>query len=162
WQQFTGPVMAKGLEDTTFYVHNPLVSVNEVGGDSSGPDLYFGVEEFHRRNLGRHARCPHALNASSTHDTKRSEDVRARINVLSEFPQEWSKCLRRWGRLNAPDVAPAPNEQVLIYQSMLGAWPIDVDRLKQYVTKALREGKTHTSWVDINEEYEQRVLGFVE
>src|SRR5438093_9574174 len=116
WQQFTGPVMAKGLEDTAFYVHNPLISVNEVGGDSNGPEVYFGVEEFHRRNLTRHARWPKTINASSTHDTKRSEDVRTRINVLSEMPREWERCLRRWTRYH-PDIdVPAPNEQVLIFQ----------------------------------------------
>jgi (1->4)-alpha-D-glucan 1-alpha-D-glucosylmutase len=161
WQQFTGPVMAKGLEDTAFYVHNPLLSVNEVGGDSNGPEIYFGVEEFHRRNLARHARWPHTLNATSTHDTKRSEDVRARINVLSELPQDWARCLRRWQRMN-PSEAADRNEQILIYQSMLGAWPIEPDRLKQYVTKALREAKTHTSWIDINEKYEEQVLSFVD
>src|SRR5262249_51858217 len=142
WQQFTGPVMAKGLEDTAFYVHNPLMSVNEVGGDSSGPEVYFGVEEFHRRNATRRARWPHAMSASSTQDTKRSEDVRARINVLSELPMEWARCLRRWIHWNPADTAPEMNEQILIYQSMLGAWPVGSDRLKQYVTKALREGKT--------------------
>ena len=162
WQQFTGPVMAKGLEDTAFYLHNALMSVNEVGGDCNGPEIYFGLEEFHRRNLARHARWPRTMNTTSTHDTKRSEDVRARINVLSEFPDEWSRCLRRWSRMNPSEIAPDCNEQVLVYQSMLGAWPIEVDRLKQYVTKALREGKKHTSWININEEYEERVLSFVE
>jgi len=161
WQQFTGPVMAKGLEDTAFYVHTPLLSVNEVGGDSNGPEIYFGVEGFHRRNLARHARWPHTLNATSTHDTKRSEDVRARINVLSELPQNWTRSLRRWQRMN-PTEAPDRNEQILIYQSMLGAWPIEPDRLKQYVTKALREAKTHTSWIDINEKYEEQVLSFID
>jgi (1->4)-alpha-D-glucan 1-alpha-D-glucosylmutase len=162
WQQFTGPVMAKGLEDTSFYVHNPLISVNEVGGDSSGPESYFGVEEFHRRNLKRHKHWPHTMNASSTHDTKRSEDVRARINVLSELTEVWARALRRWMRIRPSKEAPDPNEQILIYQSMLGAWPIELDRLKQFLTKALREGKTHTSWVDIDEDYERRVHAFLE
>ena len=162
WQQFTGPVMAKGLEDTTFYVHNPLISVNEVGGDSNGPECYFGIKEFHQRNLDRRARWPHTMNASSTHDTKRSEDVRARINVLSEFPEQWARSLRRWMRWTSTLGAPAPNEQILIFQSMLGAWPIEPDRLKQYVTKALREGKTHTSWLNVDERYERRVLSFVD
>jgi (1->4)-alpha-D-glucan 1-alpha-D-glucosylmutase len=162
WQQFTGPVMAKGLEDTTFYVHNPLISANEVGGDSNGPETYFGVDEFHRRNLARRARWPKTMNATSTHDTKRSEDVRTRINVLSELPLEWASCLRRWVRLNPGDSVPAPNEQVLLFQSMLGAWPIEADRLKQYLTKALREGKTHTSWINTDEDYERGVLGFVD
>jgi (1->4)-alpha-D-glucan 1-alpha-D-glucosylmutase len=162
WQQFTGPVMAKGLEDTAFYVHNPLMSVNEVGGDSNGPDAYLSVEEFHRRNFARRARWPHTMNASSTHDTKRSEDVRARINVLSELPMEWARHLRKWTRMNAVKTAPDVNEQILIYQSMLGAWPVESDRLKQYVTKALREGKTHTSWIDINDDYESQVLTFID
>jgi (1->4)-alpha-D-glucan 1-alpha-D-glucosylmutase len=162
WQQFTGPVMAKGLEDTTFYVHNPLVSLNEVGSDSNGPETFFGVDEFHRRNLARRRRFPHTMNATSTHDTKRSEDVRARINVLSEVPAEWLRYLRRWSRWNRSQTAPDANEQILIYQTMLGAWPIDAERLKSYVTKALREGRTHTSWIDVNLEYERRVLAFVD
>lgn len=162
WQQFTGPVMAKGLEDTTFYVHNPLVSVNEVGGESSGPERYFGVEEFHRRNLKRHALWPDTMNTTSTHDTKRSEDVRTRINVLSEMPEEWDSALRRWTRMHPSETAPDANEQILIYQTMLGAWPIDLGRMKQYLTKALREAKTHTSWIAVNEDYEKRVLSFVE
>ena len=162
WQQFSGPVMAKGLEDTTFYVHNPLISVNEVGGDSNGPESYFGVEEFHRRNLTRHAHFPHTMNASSTHDTKRSEDVRARINVLSELAEFWRRALRRWMRIHPSETAPDSNEQILIYQSMLGAWPIELDRMKEFLTKALREGKTHTSWVDIDDDYERRVHAFLE
>ena len=162
WQQFTGPVMAKGLEDTAFYIHNPLVSVNEVGGDPLGPEVYFGIEEFHRRNVRRHARWPHTMNATSTHDTKRSEDVRARINVLSEIPEEWERRLRRWQRMTPSELGPDSNEQILIYQSMLGAWPIESDRFKQYVTKALREGKRHTSWIEVNEDYENRVRSFVD
>ncbi|OLD69874.1 MAG: hypothetical protein AUI45_06265 [Acidobacteria bacterium 13_1_40CM_2_56_11] len=154
--------MAKGLEDTTFYVHNPLMSVNEVGGDSNGPGIYFGVEEFHRHNLARRGRWPQTMNATSTHDTKRSEDVRTRINVLSEMPREWERCLRRWTRYHADAVAPTPNEQVLIFQSILGAWPIEPDRFKQYIVKALREGKTHTSWIDIDEHHELRVLSFID
>jgi (1->4)-alpha-D-glucan 1-alpha-D-glucosylmutase len=162
WQQFTGPVMAKGLEDTTFYVYNPLVSVNDVGGDCSAPDVYFGVEQFHRRNAARRSLTPHTMNTTSTHDTKRSEDVRARINVLSELPDEWAAALGRWMRMNPSETAPDASEQVLIYQTMLGAWPIEVDRLKQYVTKALREAKTNTSWIDIDEDYERSVFAFVE
>jgi (1->4)-alpha-D-glucan 1-alpha-D-glucosylmutase len=162
WQQFTGPVMAKGLEDTTFYAHAPLVSVNEVGGDSNGPETYFGVEAFHRRNLLRHRQWPHTMNATSTHDTKRSEDVRARINVLSEFPDQWRRSLRRWMRMNPSKRGPDAAEQIFIYQSMLGAWPIKVERLKQYVTKALREAKTHTTWIHINEAYEASVMVFID
>jgi len=162
WQQFTGPVMAKGLEDTTFYVHNPLLSVNEVGSDSNGPETVFGVEEFHRRNQRRRRHSPHTMNATSTHDTKRSEDVRARINVLSELPNEWSRYAKRWMRWNRSDTTPDANEQILIYQTMLGAWPVEPDRLKPYVTKALREARTHTNWIDPNQEYEKQVLGFVD
>jgi (1->4)-alpha-D-glucan 1-alpha-D-glucosylmutase len=162
WQQFTGPVMAKGLEDTACYVHNVLMSVNEVGADANGPDTYFGVEQFHRRNLQRRARWPHTLNATSTHDTKRSEDVRARINALSEIPNDWARSIRRWGHMNPSETAPDAAEQLLIYQSILGAWPIEPDRLKEYVIKALREGKTHTSWSEIDERYERRVLFFID
>jgi len=161
WQQYTGPVMAKGLEDTTFYVHNPLVSLNEVGGDCSDPGIYFGVHEFHRRNLERRVRQPLTMNASSTHDTKRSEDARCRIDVLSEIPEEWERRLKRWRRWNPSDTAPAANEQVLIYQTLLGAWPISCERLQTYLTKALREAKTHTSWLQVDEEYERRVFEFV-
>jgi len=120
WQQFTGAVMAKGLEDTAFYVYNPLISVNEVGADPNGTGTCFGVEEFHRRNQRRRTLSPHTMNASSTHDTKRSEDVRARINVLSEMPADWNRYLERWSRWNRSETAPDANEQVLIYQSMLG------------------------------------------
>jgi (1->4)-alpha-D-glucan 1-alpha-D-glucosylmutase len=160
WQQFTGPVMAKGLEDTTFYRNNPLISLNEVGGDCEDPATYFGVEQFHRRNLARHASWPHTLNATSTHDTKRSEDVRARIDVLSEVPKEWARFLARRKRSRLRGT-PAANEEILIYQTMLGAWPIDEERLKQYVIKALREGKAHTNWIDINESYERGALSFL-
>ena len=162
WQQFTGPIMAKGLEDTTFYVYNPLLSVNEVGSDASGPEAFFGVEEFHRRMLERRMRWPFTMNATSTHDTKRSEDVRARINVLSELPEEWAKSIKKWTRWNPSDNAPDRNEQVLIYQSLLGAWPIGADRFKTFVLKALREARTHTSWLDPDESYEKRVLAFVD
>jgi (1->4)-alpha-D-glucan 1-alpha-D-glucosylmutase len=162
WQQLTGPVMAKGLEDTTFYVHNPLLSVNEVGSDANSPEVFFGPEEFHRRNQRRRKHSPHTMNASSTHDTKRSEDIRARINVLSELPDEWLRHLKRWIRWNPSETAPDGNEQILIYQTMLGAWPVEMERLKPYITKALREGRTNTSWIDVNAEYEKRVFTFIE
>jgi (1->4)-alpha-D-glucan 1-alpha-D-glucosylmutase len=162
WQQFTGPVMAKGLEDTAFYVQNALISVNEVGGDCHGPGSYLGIEEFHRRNLMRRDHWPYSMNTSSTHDTKRSEDVRARINVLSELPEEWALNLRRWSRMNPSDTAPDASEQVLIYQSLLGVWPISPQRLKQFITKALREAKIHTSWTRVDETYERRVMAFLD
>ncbi len=159
WQQFTGPVMAKGLEDTTFYVHHPLLSVNEVGGDSNGPETYFGIETFHRRNLVRRRTT---MNATSTHDTKRSEDVRARIDVLSEIPREWERCLDRWTRWNPDEAAPDRNEQIFIYQTLLGAWPITRERLHGYLIKALREARTHTNWLNPDNGYEDQVLAFVD
>jgi (1->4)-alpha-D-glucan 1-alpha-D-glucosylmutase len=162
WQQFTGPVMAKGFEDTACYVYNPLASVNEVGADPNGPESSFGVDEFHRRMLERRRRWPDTMNAGSTHDTKRSEDVRARINVLSEIPDEWARSLRNWRRWNESNGVPDANEQILIYQTMLGAWPIEATRLKEYMTKALREAKTHTSWTAVNTAYEQSVLTFID
>ena len=162
WQQFTGPVMAKGLEDTAFYRYNALVSINEVGCPAGRPEAFFGVDEFHRRNIARQHTQPHTMNASSTHDTKRSEDVRARIDVLSELPDEWENCLKRWRRWNPSDSAPDANEQVLIYQTLLGAWPISRKRLQSYLIKALREAKTHTSWLQNDAIYEQEVLSFVD
>src|SRR5262245_33965234 len=110
WQQFTGPVMAKGLEDTAFYIYNPLVSLNEVGSDLNEAEAGFSVEEFHRRNLLRRARWPQTMNASSTHDTKRSEDVRASINVLSEATMEWARSLRHWNRKSQAHHRPDFNE----------------------------------------------------
>ena len=128
FQQLTGPVLAKGLEDTAFYVYNRLVSLNEVGGHPE----QFGVtvDEFHRHNQERRQQWPHAMLTSSTHDTKRGEDVRARIHLLSEIPDEWAAALERWSRLNAPKKtavegtpAPDPNDEYLLYQTLLGAWP---------------------------------------
>jgi (1->4)-alpha-D-glucan 1-alpha-D-glucosylmutase len=162
WQQFSGPIMAKGLEDTTFYVHNTLISLNEVGADPGGPESHFGIEEFHRRNRLRQTRWPRTMNATSTHDTKRSEDVRTRIHVLSELPGEWSQYLKRWSRINPSETAPDRNEQIMIYQTLLGAWPLDAARLKRFITKALREAKTHTSWMHVNEDYERRVHAFID
>src|SRR5688572_4594640 len=131
WQQLTGPAMAKGFEDTALYVYHPLLSLNEVGGDPEFPEDSTGVEAFHRRNLIFQQRWPHTMNATTTHDTKRSEGARARLNVLSEFPEEWRTRLRRWHQQNAPkrkrygtkDV-PDRNEEVLIYQSLLGSFPL--------------------------------------
>jgi (1->4)-alpha-D-glucan 1-alpha-D-glucosylmutase len=174
FQQITGPVMAKGVEDTAFYVYNRLVSLNEVGGDP----LRFGLraEEFHRQNSARFLRWPHSMLASSTHDTKRCEDVRARINVLSEIPGEWSRVLSRWRSLNASkksavDGIPAPdeNDEYLFYQTLLGAWPIGaerasdsfVGRVRAYMQKTIKEAKVHTSWVNPNKRYDEAVDAFV-
>jgi (1->4)-alpha-D-glucan 1-alpha-D-glucosylmutase len=176
FQQFTGPVQAKGLEDTTFYRYIPLVSLNEVEGD-----LYrFGRSpaEFHQANAHRRRCWPFSMLATATHDTKRGEDARARINVLSELPEEWRKEIGRWARLNAGNrttvegsSAPDRNDEYLFYQALLGAWPADspaeaseelVQRLQRYMTKAIREAKIHTSWVNPFEQYEQAVLRFVD
>lgn len=163
WQQLTGPIMAKGVEDTTLYVFNRLVSMNEVGGCPEP----LSIERFHAFNTDRNARWPASMSATSTHDTKRSADVRARINVLSEIPDTWMKSVRRWARLNRVhkrdvngEPAPDANDEYLIYQTLLGAWPIEWDRLQQYLVKAMREAKVHTSWLAPNKEYEDALLAF--
>jgi (1->4)-alpha-D-glucan 1-alpha-D-glucosylmutase len=176
WQQFTGPVMAKGLEDTAFYVHNSLISLNEVGGDPLRQDLSFGVERFQRFQAARQERWPHTLNTTSTHDTKRGEDVRARVNVLSELSDEWAASLVRWARWNQPHArtvsghrTPAPHEEILLYETMLGAWPLQTaeipeftPRLKEFIVKAAREAKIYTSWINQNAEHETALEQFVE
>ncbi len=172
FQQTTGPVMAKGTEDTAFYQYNRLISLNEVGGD---PDEFGrSLTAFHRHNAELARDWPATQLTSSTHDTKRSEDVRARINVLSELPREWRTALTRWTRLNGRKkvgvqgrVAPDRNEEYLLYQTLLGAWPpgeIDAEfvrRITEFMLKALKEAKVHTSWITPNTEYEEAVLQFV-
>jgi (1->4)-alpha-D-glucan 1-alpha-D-glucosylmutase len=178
FQQYTGPVMAKGLEDTTFYIYNRLVSLNEVGGEPKR----FGtsVTAFHRTNLDRMRYWPYAMLNTSTHDSKRSEDVRARINVLSEMPYEWRKRTSLWGKLNRPAksqingiAAPNKNDEYGFYQNLLGAWPIGapedehtqqnfMQRMREYMVKASREAKVHTSWMTPNDAYEQALIRFVE
>ncbi len=176
-QQLTGPVMAKGVEDTAFYVYNRLVSLNEVGGS---PDRFgTSLETFHGKNIERIKSWPHALIATSTHDTKRSEDVRARINVLSEIPDEWKECLIRWNRLNKKKkpvidgmAVPDRNEEYLLYQTLIGAWPVELmheseykafkNRIKDYMLKAIREAKVNTSWINPNTIYEDAMMLFIE
>ena len=172
FQQTTGPVMAKGAEDTAFYQYNRLISLNEVGGD---PDQFGrSLTAFHRYNAERAREWPATLLASSTHDTKRSEDVRARINVLSELPREWRTALTRWARLNGRKrvsvqgrVAPDRNEEYLLYQTLLGAWPLGavddefVRRISENMLKSLKEAKVHTSWITPNTAYEEAVMQFV-
>jgi (1->4)-alpha-D-glucan 1-alpha-D-glucosylmutase len=177
FQQLSSPVMAKGVEDTAFYRYYPLASLNEVGGDPAR----FGVSAnaFHRRNLIRLATWPNSMSATSTHDTKRGEDVRARINVLSETPGEWYRAIRRWRELNRHAKtrvdgrhAPDANEEYLLYQTLVGTWPLFpmspeehqayVRRIDGYMQKALHEAKVHTSWVNPNSDYEQAVTKFVE
>jgi len=165
WQQFTGRVMAKGVEDTAFYNYNRLISMNDVGGDP-GRENFDGLAEFHARNMRILERWPDTLNATSTHDTKRSEDVRARINVLSEIPKEWAKHVRRWSKMNPFS---DKNEELLVYQTLIGMWPVDDDelpavreRLRQYLEKAAREAKAHTSWIAPNIEYEESLLALAD
>ena len=170
WQQFTGRVMAKGVEDTSFYNYNRLVSLNDVGGDPGRDADFDPLEDFHRRNERIQRDWRDTLNATSTHDTKRSEDVRARINVLSEIADSWEKDVRRWSEMNQPlrrGGVPDHNVELLIYQTLLGMWPVDEEelhtveeRLRQYLEKASREAKTHTSWIDPNVEYEKNLLDF--
>jgi (1->4)-alpha-D-glucan 1-alpha-D-glucosylmutase len=177
FQQFTSPVMAKGLEDTAFYRYNRLISLNDVGADLHR----FGIttERFHRFNQQQHRDWPDTMLATSTHDSKRSEDVRARINVLSEMPESWARCVREWRDLNRghrsvinEKDAPSPNDEYLLYQTLVGAWPPELldrggdweifrKRIEDYVLKAMREAKQNTSWINQNTEYENAVSSFV-
>src|SRR4029077_11997883 len=160
FQQLTGPVMAKGLEDTAFYRYCPLLSLNEVGGS---PETFgIPVAHFHAKNSSRRTSWRNAMLASSTHYTKRSEDVRARLKLLSEIPAEWYRAIRAWQRLNqdkkvlvAGEAVPSSNEEYFLYQTLVGAWPLTpmnseeyrefVGRLHTYMEKALREAKVNTS-----------------
>lgn len=176
FQQFTGPTMAKAVEDTSFYTFNRLVSLNEVGGEPRK----FGrsVAEFHQANAERRASHPFGLIASSTHDTKRGEDVRARINVLSEIPNSWRQRVMAWTRWNKRkkvradgELFPSRNDEYLLYQTLIGTWPFEpprgsdlsnyIDRIQQYMTKAAREAKVHSSWIAPNEPYEQAMRDFI-
>lgn len=182
FQQYTSALMAKGLEDTSFYRYNRLISLNDVGGDP----MRFGVnpEEFHRETQKRSLHWPHSMLSGSTHDSKRSEDVRARINVLSEIPEEWRARVLHWRDLNQSvktketsgafvgSEVPSPNDEYLLYQTLVGAWPIGaglsvpgeslLQRICNYMIKALREGKERTSWANQNQAYEDGVSRFVQ
>ena len=178
FQQFTSPVMAKGLEDTAFYRYNRLTSLNDVGADLHS----FGItaDEFHTANQQRLRDWPHTMLATSTHDSKRSEDVRARINVLSEFAGLWRLRAREWRRMNksykrtvSEQPAPSPNDEYLLYQTLLGTWPAESPnneqdwksfrgRIESYMLKAIRESKQNTSWINQNNEYENAVSSFTE
>lgn len=176
FQQLSGPIMAKAVEDTAFYRFNRLVSLNEVGGEPAA----FGASTaaFHRFNQARLPRWSHSLNASSTHDTKRSEDVRARISVLSEIPREWREKVQSWARTHRRlkaevdgKEAPSRNAEYLLYQTLIGLWPdtlptaderdVLVDRLQRYVLKVEREAKVHTSWISPDDAYEAAFRRFV-
>ena len=174
FQQYTGPLMAKGLEDTALYVYNKLISLNEVGGR---PDRFgCSVKEFHSFNKKRQRQWPHSFNATSTHDTKRGEDVRARINVISEIPREWERNVRNWSRINKgkksrirDNYVPDKNDEYFLYQTLLGAFPFArneypefVERIKQYIIKAVREAKVHTEWIKPDLAYESAYLAFLE
>jgi (1->4)-alpha-D-glucan 1-alpha-D-glucosylmutase len=177
FQQTTSPVTAKGIEDTVFYRYNRLLSLNEVGGEPQ----QFGIapEVFHRRMVDRQARWSKGLSATATHDTKRGEDARARLNVLSEIPDEWKARVTRWMKLNAKyrvkqesEEIPDANDEYLLYQTLLGAWPLGdlrpderddfCARIQQYMEKAIHEAKTYTSWINPNREYDEGVRRFVQ
>ena len=176
FQQLTAPVMAKGFEDTALYRYYPLASLNEVGGEPE--NFAVGVEEFHRWNLRRLERWPDSMSATSTHDSKRSEDTRARISVLSEIPDEWEEAITRWYRMNAgarkrieEAEVPDPNEEYLLYQTLVGIWPAEkieaaermelARRVQAYMDKAVKEAKLHTSWMNVNEERDHALNEFL-
>ncbi len=162
-QQLTGPVMAKGVEDTAFYRYYRLISLNEVGDDPG----QFGVSPaaFHQAMEWRQRHWPMSLNATSTHDTKRSEDVRVRIHLLAEIPEPWSTTVRRWARRNGRHRRggmPSRNDEYYLYQTLVGAWPIPRDRLSAVLLKSAREAKRHTSWQSPDPVYEQALLTFAD
>ena len=177
FQQLTGPVMAKGLEDTACYVYNRFISVNEVGGSPANFGL--SLDEFHAGNRKRAELWPGSMLSTSTHDTKRSEDVRARINVISEMPRRWSSEVARWRRWNRTKkkaladgrTVPDGNEEYLLYQTLIGSWPWHVRnqrergeyvaRVQQYMTKAVHEAKVNLSWINPNPEYVQALSDFI-
>ena len=179
FQQYTGPIMAKGLEDTVFYIFNRLAALNEVGGEPQ--QFGIGLDRFHQHNQDRQRDWPATLLATSTHDTKRSEDVRARMVAISEIPQLWRSSLPRWRAANRrlkkqiDDVdAPDANEEYLLYQTLLGVWPVErsgaaekkvtpefVERIQAYMAKALNEAKLNTSWIQPNEEWLGTMREFV-
>ncbi len=174
FQQFTSPLMAKGMEDTTFYVFNRLTSLNEVGGDPGRFGI--SVDDFHSANEQRAKAHPHTLNSTATHDNKRGEDTRARISVLSEMPGEWQQHLELWHEQNKrlkkivdDEEVPSRNSEYFLYQTLVGAWPVEererddfINRMKDYMIKAAREAKTHTFWLDHNPPYEEALIHFTE
>jgi len=162
WQQLTPAVMAKGVEDTTFYCFDRLVSCNEVGSQAS----LIGIsnDKFHEFCHYLSDRWPNSMLATSTHDNKRSEDVRARISILSEIPERWSEALHLWSQLNVnawQNRLPDRHAEYLLYQTLIGAWPIDRDRAWAYMLKACREAKINTSWHEPNNSFEEKIRGFV-
>jgi (1->4)-alpha-D-glucan 1-alpha-D-glucosylmutase len=163
FQQFTSPVMAKGVEDTAFYCFNRMIGLNEVGASPDRNGLSLG--EFHTFCDRTHMLYPQAMNTLSTHDTKRSDDVRARLAVLTEIPRPWRAALRRWSRMNRLFKVgdfPDPNTEYFLYQTLIGAWPIEIDRTLTYMEKAAREAKEQTSWTQQNKEFEDALRLFIQ
>ena len=168
FQQFTGPVMAKGVEDTAFYCYNRMTGMNEVGSDPARDGI--SVSEFHQYCGKMQATHPLTMNTLSTHDTKRSDDVRARLLVLTEMPGRFGAAVHRWSRMNLElrtmkadgSSMPDRNTEYLYYQSLIGAWPISVERIQAYMLKAMREAKQQTSWVANNREFEQAMSDFID
>jgi (1->4)-alpha-D-glucan 1-alpha-D-glucosylmutase len=171
-QQFTGPMMAKSLEDTTFYRYHRLLALNEVGGDPAARAL--SIDAFHQAMTIRAKEWPHGMTATATHDTKRGEDARARLMALTEIPGEWTSAVARWKILNAPHLviegemrAPSATFEYLLYQALLGAWPAGkgddslLERMQAYALKAARDGKQETSWLNPNEAYEAGLQTFL-
>jgi (1->4)-alpha-D-glucan 1-alpha-D-glucosylmutase len=171
-QQFTGPVMAKSLEDTAFYRYHRLLALNEVGGDPAA--IALSTDAFHQMMRVRARDWPHGMTATATHDTKRGEDARARLIALAEIPGEWTSAVARWKILNAPHLvtdgemrAPSATFEYMVYQSLLGAWPLDqrddnfLARMQAYALKAAREGKQETSWLNPHQRYEAGVQAFL-
>jgi (1->4)-alpha-D-glucan 1-alpha-D-glucosylmutase len=170
-QQFTGPTMAKSLEDTAFYRYHRLLALNEVGGEPSASAM--SLDTFHHKMKERVSETPHGMTATATHDTKRGEDARARILAIAEMPNEWASLVGRWKLMNAPHLlakgemrAPSAAFEYMLYQALVGAWPLDGDasfaeRFQAYALKAAREGKQETSWLNPNEAYENGVRDFI-
>ena len=163
FQQFTSPVMAKGIEDTAFYCYNRMIGLNEVGGAPDRNGL--SISGFHDYCRTMQASRPSTMTTLSTHDTKRSDDVRARLAVITELPGEWRKFLRQWSRRNAPlksNGFPDRNTEYFLYQTLIGAWPIERDRMHTYMEKAIREAKQKTSWTQQNKEFEDALHAFID
>jgi len=161
FQQTTPPVVAKGVEDTAFYRYARLLALCDVGGDPARFGI--GVDRFHQANAERQRRFPEAMLTTMTHDTKRSADVRARLTALTWIPERWEECVRRWLELSEPlrsNGAPDDSERYFLFQTLVGAWPIEPERIQAYMEKALRESKRHTSWTEQNTEWEQAVREF--
>ncbi len=162
FQQLTGPAMAKGVEDTAFYQALRLISLNEVGGDPGRFGL--PLAEFHRECATAQERWPGTMTSVSTHDTKRSDDLRLRLHLLSEIPGRWSEAVRRWFAHNErhrQDGIPDPNTEYLLYQTLVGAWPLSAERAMAYMEKAAREAKAFTSWTRVDAAWEEALRGFI-